>query len=506
MIRLLKRLSSKPYVISFLVLFQLFLVYVALYQLTAWIPLLYVFFVGLSIALSIYIISLDINPAYKLSWIFMILSLPLIGVTNYLLFGGRKVPKDLRMGVNQLSLDKTPLLVQDEAVLNDLITHCPRATKGTHYLLNNTDYPVYNDSKVTYYPTGESKYAALLEELAKAERFIFLEYFIVKEGVMLDTIVELLREKAAQGVEIKLIFDDFGAIHLPKSFKAKLKSYGIDVYFFNPIRPLLAIYMNNRDHRKIAVIDGKVGFIGGINLADEYINVITRFGHWKDTAIKVEGNAVFGLSVMFLHFWRHVSKQSVDFEAYRVQCEPQSDGFVQLFSDSPTDEELVAENAHLNLINEARRSLYIMTPYLVIGHEMLTALMLSAKSGVDVRILVPHIPDKWYVLAVTRSNYEVLTKAGVRIYEYTPGFLHAKVMLIDDQMAIVGTSNLDFRSYYMHFECGALISKSSSLLDMKRDFLDTLKVSQEITVEMTLKVHPLVRMGRMLLNVFNGVL
>jgi cardiolipin synthase A/B len=504
--RLLKRLSSKPYVISFLVLFQLFLVYVALYQLTAWVPLLYFFFVGVAFALSVYIISLNINPSYKLSWIFMILSFPLIGVTNYLLFGGRKVPKDLRTGVNQLSLDKSPLLVQDQAVLEDLITHCPRATKGTHYLLKNTEYPVYNDSEVTYYPTGESKYAALLEELNKAQRFIFMEYFIVKEGQMLDTIVALLREKVTQGVEVKLIFDDFGAIHLPKSFKAQLKSYGIDVYFFNPIRPLLAIYMNNRDHRKIAVIDGKVGFIGGINLADEYINVISRFGHWKDTAIKVEGNAVFGLSVMFLHFWRHLTKQAVDFEAYRVVCESRPDGYVQLFSDSPTDEELVAENAHLNLINEARRTLYIMTPYLVIGHEMLTALMLSAKSGVDVRIIVPHIPDKRYVLAVTRSNYDVLTQAGVRIYEYTPGFLHAKVMLIDDQMAIVGTSNLDFRSYYMHFECGALISKSKSLLDMKRDFLDTLKVSQEITYAMTQQVPPLVRLGRMLLNVFNGVL
>ena len=346
-----------------------------------------------------------------------------------------------------------------------------------------------------------------MEALKGAQHFIFLEYFIVKEGYMLDNIKKVLIEKAKAGIEVKMIFDDFGALKLPKSFRVEMKKAGIELYFFNPIRPLLAIYMNNRDHRKIAVIDGKIGFIGGLNIADEYINKITRFGHWKDTAIKIEGNAVFSLTVMFLHFYQHLSKKTLDFNDYYVENESfKGEGFVQMFSDSPTDEELVAENAHLSLINVAEHTLYMMTPYLVIGHEMVMALILSAKSGVDVRILVPHIPDKWYVLSVTRSNYEVLTKAGVKIYEYTPGFVHGKVMLADDVMAIVGTSNLDFRSYYMHFECGALITYSKSLIEMKKDFLDTLEVSHEVTYEEAFAVNPLIKLGRMLLNVFNSVL
>lgn len=502
-----KKITSKSYVVSMLVLFQLFLVYLAMYSLSNYIPTLYVTVTGVGVILSVYIINTKMNPSYKLSWIFVILTVPLIGVTTYLLFGGRKVPRDLRTGINHLSLDKQPLLIQKEKPLQDLMEICPRSYKISNYLFRNTEYPVYNDAKITYYATGETKYAALLEALKGAEKFIFLEYFIVKEGYMLDSIKAILIDKAKAGVEIKMIFDDFGALKLPKSFKTEMNKVGIQLYFFNPIRPLLAIYMNNRDHRKIAVIDGKIGFIGGINLADEYINKITRFGHWKDTAIKIEGNAVYSLSVMFLHIFKHLSKKPVNFLAYQVaNPEYHNEGFIQFFSDSPTDEELVAQSAHLSLINEAEHYLYIMTPYLVIGHEMRTALVLAAKSGVEVRILVPHIPDKWYVLAVTRSNYEVLTKAGVKIYEYTPGFVHGKVMLADDAMAIVGTSNLDFRSYYMHFECGALITYSPSLIAMKTDFLQTLVVSQEVTYDDAMKVHPLVRLSRMLLNVFSGVL
>lgn len=504
---LLKRLTSKSFTVSFLVLVQLFLVYLLMYQLSNYVPVIYVFVSALGIILSVFLINTTMNPSYKLSWIFLILTVPLIGVTSYLLFGGRKVPKDLRTGVNHLSLDKQPLLIQKVEPLIGLREVCPRSFKMSNYLFRNTEYPVYNDSKTTYYPTGEAKYEALIEALQGAEKFIFLEYFIVKEGFMLDSIKTILKAKAKAGVEIKMIFDDFGALKLPKSFKTEMKDAGVELYYFNPIRPILAIYMNNRDHRKIAVIDGKIAFIGGINIADEYINKITRFGHWKDTAIKIEGNAVFSLSVMFLHFFRHLSKKPINFMDYYVENPIyENEGYVQMFSDSPTDEELVAENAHLSLINVAEKYLYIMTPYLVIGHEMITALVLAAQSGVDVRILVPHIPDKWYVLQVTRSNYEVLTKAGIRIYEYTPGFVHGKVMLVDDVMAIVGTSNLDFRSYYMHFECGALITYSPSILAMKQDFLDTLEVSLEISYEDTKKTHPAVRLGRMLLNVFSSVL
>jgi len=505
--KLLKKLVSKSVSLPILILMQLFLIYIAIYYLSSEIPIIFIGISAIAIILSIYIINLPSNPSYKLSWIFLILAFPLIGVVTYLMFGGRKVPSALRKTVNDLSIDDIPLLHQDTLV-SDLLNHSSlSAYKQYTYLYKAAEYPIYQNSKVTYFSSGEAKYKDLKQALLSAQHFIFLEYFIVKEGMMLDEIKSILFKKAEEGVIIKLLFDDFGVMHLPKDFRKEMRSHNIGCEFFNPLRPILAIYMNNRDHRKIAVIDGKVGYIGGINIADEYINRIVRFGYWKDTAIKIEGEAVYSLTVMFLHIYNYVSKETNVFTDYKVDNPIyHNEGFIQMFSDSPTDEELTSENAHLNLINSAQRYLYIMTPYLIIGHELITALTLSAKSGVDVRIMVPHIPDKKYVFAVTRSNYEILTKNGVKIYEYTPGFVHAKMMIVDDEIAIVGTSNLDFRSYYMHFECGALIVQSPSIKVMLDDFNDTLKQCQEITYADTLKDPFPIRLYRALLNVFSSVL
>jgi cardiolipin synthase len=277
---------------------------------------------------------------------------------------------------------------------------------------------------------------------------------------------------------------------------------------FNPLKPRLAILMNNRDHRKILVIDGKVGFIGGINLADEYINVVERFGHWKDTAVMIKGEAVWSLTVMFLTFYNYLSKNNEDIMQYKNTDVPEyiTDGYVQPFSDSPTDEEQVGETVHMNIINLAKRYVYIMTPYLIIGYEMQKALITAAKNGIDVRLMVPHIPDKWYVHAITRSNYEQLIKGGVRIFEYKPGFMHAKSLVADDEAAIIGTTNMDFRSYYMHFECGILFIESKVIRDLKDDFIQTQKQCIEITMEDCLRVPTLKRWGRAILNLFSGLL
>jgi len=496
---------KKPFSVSLLIVLQLAAIYAFVFVLSQAFEFIYYLHLVGSMILVIYILNLSDNPSYKLTWIIFILGIPLIGTITYLMFGGRKVPKRLSLGINELQPEQDPLLIQKPELFNEIRRAIDR--RSVEYILRNTGYPLYKDSKVSYYPTGESKFEALKASIKRAEKFIFLEYFIIKEGKVWTSIFDLLKEKVKEGVEVRFMFDDAGAGTLPHDFIDNVRATGIQVVIFNPIRPVLAIRMNNRDHRKIAVIDGKEGYIGGTNLADEYINAITRFGHWKDVAIKIEGEAVYALTLMFLHFYDYTAKTKSDFKSYWVENPIyENEGFVQSYSDSPTDDEPVSENTHLNLINTASHYIYIMTPYLVIGYEMVQALCTAAKSGLDVRIMVPHIPDKKYVFSVTRSNYEKLTKDGVRIYEYLPGFVHGKVMVADDRIAIVGTSNLDFRSYYLHFECGALLIDSPCIADIVKDYQETLEKCEEITYEAAKNVPAIVKYYRAILNVFSGLL
>ena len=351
----------------------------------------------------------------------------------------------------------------------------------------------------------------MVEELKKAEKFIFLEYFIIAPGVMWDTILDILIEKVKQGVEVRVLYDDAGCITtLAPDYYKVLQGLGMKAKVFNPIKPRLAIQMNNRDHRKILVIDGKVGMTGGINLADEYINAKERFGHWKDCSVMLKGEAVWNLTLMFLQFWNYDEKikdNVFDFKPdFNEFIDIENDGYVQPYSDSPTDNENVGEYTHINMINGANRYVYATTPYLVIDNEMKTALTLAAKNGVDVRILVPHIPDKWYVFAVTRANYQPLIKAGVKIYEYTPGFVHGKTFVVDDDMAVVGTVNMDYRSYYLHYECGVWFYRSKVVMDVKQDYLHSLAKSHEVTLEECKNVKLPVRIMRSILNLFSPMM
>ena len=347
----------------------------------------------------------------------------------------------------------------------------------------------------------------MLEELEKAEHYIFLEYFIIEEGQMWDPILEILRRKAAQGVDVRVLYDDLGCIFkLPDGYDKLLESYGIRACVFNPFIPVLNLRMNNRDHRKICVIDGHTGFTGGINLADEYINVRELHGHWKDTAIMLKGDAVWSLTVMFLTMWDFVKGEKSDYELYRPQIHQNvqypHDGLVQPFTDNPLDNEPVGENVYLNMINRAQRYVYITTPYLIISNEMMTALTNAAKSGVDVRIITPHVPDKWYVHMVSQAHYSQLIEAGVRIFEYTPGFIHAKSFVADDLYAVVGTINLDYRSLYLHFECATWLYRCSCIAAIYEDFKHTQEVSQEITLADCRAVPFRKRLLRNVLKVF----
>jgi cardiolipin synthase len=347
---------------------------------------------------------------------------------------------------------------------------------------------VYVHTQTDYFPSGEAFFERALRELEKAEHYVFLEFFILRQGVMFDPIIEILERKARQGVDVRLIYDDLGCfMSLPPDYRRQLQRRGIKCIVFNPFTPLLSSLQNNRDHRKILSIDGKVAFTGGINLADEYINAYERFGHWKDAAIMLEGEAAWSLTLIFLQMWNLEQKQKDDYRAFYPwkdkPCEISSDGYVQPYADSPIDEENVGENVYIQIINNAKNYVYINTPYLVVDENLTSALTLAAKSGVDVRIITPYRWDKKLVHMTTRSYYHQLVSAGVKVYEYSSGFNHSKTFVSDDKVATVGTTNLDFRSLYLHFECGVWLYKNQAVQKIKEDFLKTIPISHQITRE-----------------------
>lgn len=320
---------------------------------------------------------------------------------------------------------------------------------------------------------------------------------------MWSSILEILKEKVKEGVDVRIIYDDVGSImKLPGGYEKELRKLGIKCRVFSPAAPVLSPRLNNRDHRKIAVIDGNIAYTGGINLSDEYANIVSRFGHWKDNAVRLYGNAAFSFTVMFISMWDFWNSEDMKLEKFLpdIENESSTEGVVQPYSDSPLDNEPVGENAYMNIINRAKKYVYIMTPYLIIGNEVLSCIKNAAKSGVDVRIMTPAIPDKKFVHATTRSYYETLIESGVRIYEYTPGFLHSKTFVSDDSIATVGSFNLDFRSLYLHFECGALIYRSPAVLDIRKDFDETFKVCHEITLEECKKVKFITKVSRIILR------
>ncbi len=468
----------------------------------------YIIFEAMAVVISAFIMNSDMHPNYKLSWILPIISIPIFGVMIYVCFGGGHSGQKLRRQMNRFN-EEERLLLPRKYELDGAGVETRSAAKQANYLYTRGGYPAYINSGVTYFENGEAKFAALCEELEKAERFIFLEYFIIEEGVMWNTILEILERKAKEGVDVRVVFDDMGCIRtLPYKYYDTLARMGIACKVFNKFHPFWVSRMNNRDHRKIVVIDGHTAFNGGVNLADEYINVYEKHGHWKDSAVMIKGEAVWSFTMMFLTMWNYLTNtKPQSYDDYMPRAEDIAPfrgdhGMVIPYTDSPLDKEPVGENTYLSIINSAAKYVYITTPYLIITNEMECALTLAAKSGVDVRIITPHVPDKWYVHAVTRSYYRRLTQDGVRIYEYTPGFIHAKNFVSDDNTAVVGTINLDYRSLYLHFECGTYMYRTQCIPDVKEDFLKTLEVCQEITYEECLKVSPVIRMGRSILRLF----
>ena len=439
----------------------------------------------ISILVVLYIVSKRDKGSYKTLWVFLILSFPILGGLLYLLITCQTTTSQMRKDLAKVQGKTRPLYILPGDGYHEAKTVTGSHFPQVRYLQNFAGYPVYSCTHTTYLSPGESFHEHLLQQLEKAEHYIFLEFFIIQEGFLWDSILEILKRKAAEGVKVRLIYDDLGCFFvLPMDFMQKLQNIGIECAIFNPFRPFLTVKQNNRDHRKIVVIDGKVAFTGGINLADEYINAKEKYGHWKDSAIMLEGNAAWSFTLMFLEMWQLCKRCDEDIASYYpwqfTPCQVEPDGLVQPYADSPMDSDNVGEHVYLQILNEATDYVYINTPYLIIDDSMVSALCLAAKRGVDVRIVTPHRWDKWLVHMTTRSYYRELIRAGVKVYEYSNGFIHAKTFVSDDVIGTVGTTNLDFRSLYLHFECGAWMYGSRAVMQIKQDFLDTLAVCQRI--------------------------
>lgn len=484
----LRTLLGRVGLCGILIVLQAFILVVVIWKFQQYFVYFYALCVLLSLIVVMTILNNRLNPAYKIAWIIPIMVFPVFGGLFYILFGSDQTRLKFLKEMSPIHEKMKRHLHQNPMIVCQLEQHSKRAANQSRYIKDYALCPIYENSMTEYLTPGEVKFERLLEEIKKAKHYIFLEYFIIEEGVMWDTLLEALKEKANEGVDVRVVYDDFGCLFLlPYGYDKKLESMGIKCCVFNPFIPFLTIRMNNRNHRKIAIIDGHTAFTGGINLADEYINAINKHGHWKDSSIMIKGDAVWSFTVMFLTMWDYLRKTNEDYEPFRPhghhQEDFENDGFVQPFTDSPLDNESVGETVYLNLINSAKDYIYINTPYLILDNEMITALSLAAKRGVDVKIVTPHHGDKWFVHAVTRANYKALVEDGVHIYEYTPGFIHAKTFVVDDEYAVVGTINLDYRSLYLHYECGVWLYKTKSVLDVRDDFIETLKVCQLITME-----------------------
>ncbi|MCL2068168.1 MAG: cardiolipin synthase [Treponema sp.] len=443
----------------------------------------------LSILVCIHVLNKHDKPAYKLTWIFLILLFPFFGGIMYILFYFWSNPRKLKLALDNNIRNSSSAFYFSGNRLADLIEAHPEYKTQAHYLQEYAGFPVYANTRQEYFDSGDVYFRRVLEELEKAQHYIFLEFFILSEGVMLNSIVDILERKASQGVDVRIIYDDLGCfLTLPPDYRENLERMGIRCFVFNPVRPIVSSLQNNRDHRKIISIDGRVAFTGGLNLADEYINAVEKYGHWKDAAIMLEGEGAWSLTLIFLQMWNLGFREQDDYASLypwkdgSAAAGDEAWGYVQPYADNPIDDENVGEHVYIQIINQAKNYVYINTPYLVIDDNLLSALTLAAKSGVDVRIITPHRWDKWTVAITSRSYYRRLISAGVKVYEYTSGFNHGKTFVSDDKIATVGTTNLDFRSLYLHFECGVLIYSSKTVMDVKNDFLKTLPSSHQITL------------------------
>lgn len=487
---ILMYLSTQRSVVILLLLLQVLLIFYMIFGLEQHSLEIQYLFQLLAAATAVFILNRKMKTEFKIGWLIPLAIFPIFTVAIYFILSNQYGTKVMRKIHAEKCESTKPYLKQDEDIMKELAESDKQIYRYVSYMNEYAGYPMQKNTQVTYFRSGEEKFDVLKDELKKAKHYIFIEMFIVDRGSMLDELLEILKQKVAEGVDVRFIYDGMGSQNLlPFNYHKKLNSIGIKTRVFQPFVAMLSSVQNNRDHRKIVVIDGHTGFTGGDNIADEYINRIVRFGYWKDTSVMLKGDAVWNLTMMFLQMWEVLNPNTsqTDYELYRPHKHSAdryvSDGYVLAYSDSPHDDEDVGELTYLHIINTARDYCYITTPYLILNDKLLMALCYAAKSGVDVRIITPGIPDKWYVKVMGVSYYEQLIGAGVKIYEFD-GFIHAKMFVSDDTQAVVGTINLDYRSLYLHFENACYMYKTPAVMDVKKDFLYMVENScTEITYE-----------------------
>lgn len=467
------------------VVMQLALIWLLIDGLRSYSLYAYIVIQIISVIDVIYLLGKQNQTTYTIAWVVFILVLPVFGNILYFLWGhsatrgrrSRQIRDAIRNGAKHL---------RGDASVRAALVEAHPAQKRLSGYLEHHGFPLYDHTQCTYYPDGALLFDALLEDLKQAKRYIFMEYFIIAHGQLWDRVEQVLLAKAKEGVTIRLMLDDLGSLMtVPDNFARRLRQEGIEVVRFNPVQKYISgLYINYRNHQKITVIDGVTGYTGGVNIADEYVNLFEKHGHWKDTGIRLEGDAVWSLTVTFLQMWSSEVRREPDYEAFRPPEGQPCQGFYQPFSDGPVNNPVnPAEALYRQIIHNAHDYVYITTPYLVIERSMTEALCMAAMGGTDVRIITPSKWDRWYTHMVTRSNYGELLRAGVRIYEYTPGYIHAKTVLADDEHAVTGTINMDFRSFYLHYENGVWICGAPVLRDIKRDILETFDLCEEILLE-----------------------
>lgn len=477
---------SRTGLIILMVLLQLGIFAVMANRLRMYTMYIDVVFTVLGVIVLIYIINSEDNPAFKMTWILCVMAFPAVGTLFYIYVKTQVGSRWIGKRLEELKTEENPYMKQDPEIVGEIREKKPAMANLAHYLSDYLRFPVYRNTEVTYFPLGEDKFRALVQELKKARSYIFMEYFIIAEGRMWETVLGILKEKVREGVEVRVLYDGMNAIsNFPYNYYKEIRKFGIQCKMSNPIIPFVSTVQNSRDHRKICVVDGRVGFTGGINLADEYINELRRFGHWKDTAVMLEGDAVQSLTMLFLEMWDLDEKGREDYRRYLTPKQEgvrKELGYVVPYGDHPYDNENVGEEVYVHILNHAKKYVHIMTPYLILDSSMITTLTRAAKSGIEVVIIMPHIPDKWYAFAVAKTYYKPLIQAGVQIYEYTPGFVHAKVFVSDDDTATVGSINLDYRSLYLHFECGVMIYDHPVVGRIEKDFQETLRRCRRVSL------------------------
>lgn len=483
---LISLIFSRFFVVVILILIQIALYVAAVLWLEDYIPHFVVTQTVFTVAMLIYLFNSRMDSTAKLTWTFIIAILPLFGAILLLFTQTNIGHRHIKKRAAETIEETRDALQQPAGVLEELSGDGQATDDLVRYLNRSGCFPAYAGCETTYFPQGEDKFEAVLEELRKAERFIFLEYFIIEEGYMWGKVLEILIEKAAAGVEVRVMYDGMCEKSLlPSKYCDLLTEKGIKARAFSKITPFLSSHYNYRDHRKILVIDGKVAFTGGANFADEYINRKERFGHWKDAAVMIKGDAARSFTLMFLQMW-NIVKDDEDIRKYLEtggDAPARPSGYVIPFGDCPLDEDKVGETVYMDILSRAGTYVHIMTPYLILDGEMETALKYAAQRGVDVSIILPGIPDKKLAYSLAKTHYSALLDAGVNIYEYTPGFIHSKVFVSDDTKAVVGTINLDYRSLYHHFECAAYMYKTDCVSDVEADFEATLPKCRRVTHE-----------------------